>query len=810
MDTPIVVTHSSGDSEVQPSSKNKLEKISFIVLLITIILVPLAFLPISYAPLDIPKTIIIAFGVLVSAILYFISAFQQKSLSFPKHPLVFVGFGIAASLLISTFLSTNIFKSFFGQGFELTTSSIFLIFFLASLLTVYLTHKEKDRILYVYGGIIVSFLLIALFHIIRFIGGPELLSFGFFQATSSTLVGKWSDLALLAGSVGIISYISLQFITLNKLFKLLLSVLVVISGIFLLIVNSAIIWSVLALVLVGIVCYQFFTSPQENGVQAGFVKRLPILSIILLIIAVACAWKGDVIAAPVLNALKIDQTEISLPWQLTLDVASETVKEAPLFGSGPNRFGSQYLKFKPQGVNLGSAWTVEFNNGSGMIPTSLVTQGLVGFLLWITFVLLLARAGFKALKKTNDDFSRFFVGSTFFSSLFLWIACFVHAPSHSVMFLTFILTGLFISSLVAEGFIPFIKIGSADGSRLKKLVPAILAVILFMCAVWGFVYVKKTIALGYFQGGISALKLPENQGIGMAEEDFKKALLWDKDDIYYQALSEVNILKITQISQQLQSQAQQGAKAPDETLVVQIGTLVEEAIGYTRSAIALDPTNYYNYVAEARISEIALSLKVENAFENTKIAYGNALKYNPYNPALYLNLARIEASQEKYTEAQQYIGAALQLKQNYIEAIFLLSQIQVTQGQIKEAITSVEVASQINPSDPIIFFQLGLLHYNDKNYQEAVSTFGKAVELNSQYANAHYFLGLSYARLGRTADAIAQFETLAQTNPESEEVALILSNLKAGKSPFADAQPPIDSKPEQRSILPVEEKPAKK
>ncbi len=802
MDTPIITTHSAGEH----SPKNNLEKVSFIIFLITVILVPLAFLPISYAPLDISKTVVIAFGVLVSAILYFISAFKQKSLFLPKHPLVLVSAGIIVSLLVSTFLSTSPMKSFFGQGFELTTSSLLLVFFLASLLVVYLTHKERDRMLYIYGGVIVSFLLVALFHMVRFIGGPELLSFGFFQMTSSTLVGKWNDLALLAGSVGIISYIGLQFITLNKLFKALLTVLLIISGVFLFVVNSAVVWSVAALVLAGVVYYQF----RSNASEPSLIRKLPILSIILLIIAVGCAWKGDTIAAPVINALKIEQTELPLPWQLTLDVASDTIKESPLFGSGPNRFGFQYLKFKPQGVNISQAWNVEFNNGSGMVPSLLVTQGIVGFLLWIAFIVLLVYTGFKSLKKTQDDFARFFVGSTFFATIFLWISCFVYVPSHSIMFLTFIMTGLFVSSLVAEGFIPFVKLGSSEGSKLKKFIPALLALILIVSVVWGVVYLKKTTALGYFQGGINALKLPENQGLETAENNFKKALSWDKNDIYYQALSEINILKITALSQQLQAQAQQGAKTPDEASIVQIGKLVEEAIGYTRSAIALDPTNYYNYVAEARISEIALSLKIDKAFENTKTAYENALKYNPYNPALYLNLARVEASQDKLVEAQQYIGAALQLKQNYIEAIFLLSQIQVSQGQIKEAITSVEVAAQINPTNPLIYFQLGLLKYNDKNYQGAVEAFGKAVELNSQYANAQYFLGLSYARLGRSADAIVQFENLAQTNPDSEEVALILSNLKAGKSPFADAQPPIDSKPEQRSTLPVKEKATKK
>ena len=52
----------------------------------------------------------------------------------------------------------------------------------------------------------------------------------------------------------------------------------------------------------------------------------------------------------------------------------------------------------------------------------------------------------------------------------------------------------------------------------------------------------------------------------------------------------------------------------------------------------------------------------------------------------------------------------------------------------------------------------------------------------------------------------AQFEELAKTNAENAEVNFILENLREGKSPFADAQPPIDAKPEKRKTLPVTEK----
>ncbi|MDO8564813.1 MAG: tetratricopeptide repeat protein, partial [bacterium] len=136
---------------------------------------------------------------------------------------------------------------------------------------------------------------------------------------------------------------------------------------------------------------------------------------------------------------------------------------------------------------------------------------------------------------------------------------------------------------------------------------------------------------------------------------------------------------------------------------------------------------------------------------------------------------------------------------------FFLSQIEALEGNIKAAISSVETASVLAPNDPTVFFQLGLLRYNDRNYRGAIEALERAVGLNPAYANAKYFLGLSYEKVGRDAEAIAQFTDLQVTNPDNAEVDLILKNLKAGRAPFADAAPPIDAKPEKRGKLPVTE-----
>jgi len=64
---------------------------------------------------------------------------------------------------------------------------------------------------------------------------------------------------------------------------------------------------------------------------------------------------------------------------------------------------------------------------------------------------------------------------------------------------------------------------------------------------------------------------------------------------------------------------------------------------------------------------------------------------------------------------------------------------------------------------------------------------------------------LSYYQTGKNSEAIKQFVEIQKNNPDNQEIDLILKNLKAGKSPFTDAKPPVDNKPESRAKPPIEE-----
>jgi len=791
---------SNNDEKIETKTKNKLEGLSFYILLIVLFIVPLAFIPSIYTSQDVVKTSIISFGVLLSVIIYSISTFKNRTLSLPKGAVAYSMIAIAISIILSTFNSSNFEKSFIGQGFEIGTASFLLLMILSSFFVARLVSKNKERMLNIYAAILLSSLVVIIFQVTRIILGAEFMTLGILSSVASTVVGKWYEFPILTAVVLILSYLGIKFLSLGKGLKSLLYVIFIGSGFILISANVVFIWYAIVIIFSMLLVYEYFShKSQEKGVK-GFFEKLSFLTLAVIIISILSIWNTGKIGSTLTKSLSLEQTEIYLPWQMTVDVASNTIKESPLLGAGPNRFVNQFLKFKPAGINPTQFWSVEFTTGFGTVPSFTVTQGILGFIAWILFLIFFTRYGILALKKTNDQFKKFAVTSSFLATAFLWLVNIVYTPSHVIIFFTFIFTGLFLSTLVSEGLMSYKVIPIDSNSKNKNYVSILLVTILVLEILWIGLYAKKILAVSYFHAGIKELNT--TRSIETAEAKFNKALSLSRSDIYYQALSEIDAMKINDLASQLQKEQ----KDADSKISENIGKLVSEAFEYTNKAVAIDPTNYYNYTAQARISEIGAALKIPNALENAKTAYVNAITFNPYNPLLHLNIARLEASQNNLAEAQKFIGNALTLKQNYLDAIFLLSQIQVSNGQIKDAIVSTQVATQINPQNALLFFQLGFLQYNDKNYTDAVTSLQKAITLNDQYANAKYFLGLSYSRLGKNAEAIAQFEDLIKTNPESEEVKFILENLKFGKSPFADAQPPIDNKPEQRKSLPVKEK----
>ncbi len=794
---------SSSDSVVTKKS-SRLERAAFALFMCAIIVAPIATSFTPYVTPDASKSLVISLGVLLSAILYLIVAFKERSVVLPPKGISWSAALVAVSLIISSLTSTHAAKSLFGQGFELTTVSFVLTLMAALWVGYTAVHRRPERASLIFLGIMAPFIVLVILHISRFIIGPSFMSLGVLSTLTTTLVGSWYDLAVYAGIVTLLAISARAWLPLGKRVSLLYWAVAIVGLIVTFIINSSLVWVaicvVFALMSLGSVMWNYSSFRS----RCAALIRWPVnLFVVMFLLSGAMAVWGTSLADPFIKSLNASYGTISLPWQLTLDVDADVIKQAPVFGIGPNHFSQAYIAYKPTVINQTYAWNAEFSHAWSLLTTFVATQGLFGTLAWILFLIAVIRVsvrGTRHVSTSTDAYARFVTYAGASVVVFTWIIHACSVSSHTILLYTFVVTGLAVAACSHSGSCSALEISPSSSTR-SKIMSALLVGCTVIGIVWAVIVVKNTVALHYFGSGIKSLTIANNSVA--ADEAFARAYWLNTSDVYLQARAEAGIARATALMGTISSTM---SASSSQDVINQVFQTINTSVKYAQAAIAYDPSNYYNYLSEARVSELATSVRMDKAYDNTIASYVAAIQRNPYNPSLYLTMAQFQISQNKLDDAVRTLGAALQVKSDYLDAIFILSQVAAARGNLRDAITAAQVAVQLNPQNPLYFFQLGLLRYNNKEYAAAAEALQMAVQLRADYANARYFLGLSYARLNETARATEQFEYLATTNPDNQEVLFILTNLQSGRSPFADAKPPVTPTPEKRKTLPIKEK----
>ncbi len=767
------------------SGESRLDKVAYAILALTLFLSPFFFIPSTLVPFALAKSALPLYGTAIALVLWMVARLKDGVFEAPKSWFYASSGLVAIAYLISALLSANPATSLSGQSFELGTAAFIVTSFVFFALFPLLA-KTKERVFSGYMALVGSFIVIGFFHALRFMFGPDFLSFDMFTSPSSNLLGKWNDLAIFLGLVSISSLLALELAPQSKLMKVLSYIAFVGSLILLVVANFQPVWVVLALFSLVFFVYQLSFRKSDGGGRV-----LPMHTLAVLVVSAFFVFAGSTVGSLVSGALGISQVEVRPSWGATAEVTGTALSSDPVFGVGPNRFSVEWLRSKPAGINDTLFWNVDFNYGIGFVPSLVVTTGIVGALAFVVFLALYLLTAVRALlREGSSPFSRYLVLSTLFGSLYLWVFAVIYVPSQALWLLTLGMTGLFIAALREDGLVRFGSV-SISGRPAWSFV-SVLFTILALIGTLSFAYFvsAKVIAQAYFQKGV--ITLSSGGSLDDGEVSITRAIAMHENPVYYRVLSELYLARLNELfadEEVSQSEAQS-----------RFQTLLGTAIQASQRAVELDTTDYQNHLSLGRVFEAVVPLNISGAYDNAKSAYEEALARNPKSPEIHLILARLEIANEDNDAARAHIEKSLAEKRDYAEAIFLLSQIEIAEGNISKAIESVGSVAVLSPNDPGIFFQLGLLYYNQRDYRNAVLALERAVGLSPQYANAKYFLGLSYHQVGEKDKAIAEFTDLSETNPDNAEVRAILENLSAGKAPFVN-QP--DSRPERRSTLPM-------
>jgi len=772
------------------SMESGLDTTSFLLVLILGFLLPIFFLPVISIPVNVSKSILISIFVIVAFFLWLIARLKDGRLVFPKSIILATAASLPIALFLSSIFSAAPEVSFMGLGYEIGTfSSILTLYILMFLSSIF--FQPKKRVHKLYSAFFFSSLVIFSYQVIRAISLSFGLPFsGIFSGLSDNLIGKWMDLSIFFGFITVLLLTKLELFSFNKKSKAFLYTLLGISLLVLIFINSQLTWFILGIFSLIIFVYAISFGGEKIYITNG--RKIPVVSLSVLVISLFFILTGGLIGDTLYSFSNISQEVLRPSWTQTFEIAKDALLENPILGAGPNKFVNQWLLFKPDTVNNSIIWNIDFNAGVGLIPSFIAETGIIGIIAWILFLGTFLYNGVRYVFLANvNKVNQYATFSSLLAAFYLWTFCIFYVPNITILFLAFLMTGIFIASLSEVRFIKNYNFSFLTDPRVGFV--SVLVLILFTLASisWGYTLFQKFISMVYFQKSVVALNLDGD--LDRAEQNMLRAIKLNKSDLYYRNLSEMNFVRLRNILSQ--------TEVSEETIRAQFQSVSQAAVKNAITATEINPTNYLNFVSLARVYGSLLSFGAPKEFyDSAQQNYEKARTLNPKSPAVILEQARLEISVGNIEKAKEYIAEALNQKNNYTAAIFLLSQIQANEGNLDDAIVSAEVASMVSPNDIGVFFQLGFLRYKNNNYKGAIAAFERAIELNPNYSNAKYFLGLSYEEIREYKKALMQFEEISILNPDNDEVKSILKNLNAGRSPFANV-----TAPEDRKDLPIKE-----
>jgi protein O-mannosyl-transferase len=149
--------------------------------------------------------------------------------------------------------------------------------------------------------------------------------------------------------------------------------------------------------------------------------------------------------------------------------------------------------------------------------------------------------------------------------------------------------------------------------------------------------------------------------------------------------------------------------------------------------------------------------------------FGEALRLEPGNAEAHYNLGRsLELVPGRLGEAISQYREAVRLKPGYAEAHASLgAALQMSPGNLNEVIAEDTEAVRLEPSLAAAHFNLGFaLEKIPGRTDEVIRQYEEAIRLEAAYAEARYNLGCVLQEIpGRTGDAIAQFQAVLALAP---------------------------------------------
>lgn len=770
------------DERVQPDDPiaSALSRYAQNVLVVIFGLLPLIFFPTVTAPFDYTKVFVVVIGLFIALVLYSLSVLRSGALSVGvSYPLLAL-WGVVGITALSSLLSGDFKDSFIGDLFSIHSTAFVVI--LALIPTVWILLKSsKTSVMRMYILFSVSTLVLVIYHLLRLKFGQDFFAFGVFTNSVSTSVGSWNDLALFLGLIVILSLIALDQITLTKIGKILFASVTFLSLLMLSVINFFMVWLILGLTSLVMIVYSL-GKERFSGNQLSFSSIAPTVNtaslasaIFVFVTSAFFVIGGATIGGAIAKYTNVSYVEVRPSFEATANIARDVYHENAFLGIGANKFTDAWRMYKDNAINVTPFWNTEFNAGNSYLMTFFVTTGVFGGIAWIIFLLTFLITGIRRLLSLSDsDRMWYFIGiSSFVSALYIWGMSVVYVPGVVILLLGALCTGVSLSAFSVLDSRPS-RIISVGANRRSGFILTLVVIIVIIGSV-SILYITGRHYSAVYAFNESIVQMQQKKSIDELERQVESAYKLSSSDIFARRIAEYQFARLNGIIGSIMAQPSADEIAQLQADLQSVSIL---GINAAQEAVKIDSQEPANWSVLGNIYSILAVLGVGGAKEEALKAFNKAHDLDPKNPIHYLEMALVTGRTGETEVARAFVAHAIELKPNYTEAFFFLSQLEIEAQNIEAAITSTQSTITLDPQNPARHYQLGVLESAQGNLDNAIASFERAIALDTNFANARYLLALAYDTKGRSADAKAQLETVLTLNPGNTDVLVLLNELK--------------------------------
>lgn len=705
------------DSSKKIKLFNSIAKYSIYIL---IALLPIFFLPTSLIELGQVKIGLLLLSVIVTSISLGLSAIYSGGIKLISKKVLIPVILISFLTFISSIFSTSYKDGLLGLGNEIDSWFLISIFLIATILTASVVNT-RERIFTAFSLFWASFGIASLFQLFRLLAAAfkietisTLLSLGgLFDLTELNTVGTWADFGIVAGFSALSLAITLDMVPLKKLVKntawfifsisalmaFIASSIVIGSGIDQLTNSSQFIipsMSIVGLVALFFAIFQLIKRRKEQKTEGNSIK-FPIASFILICLGIITLASPLAINQKINSSIGIPNESVlnirpgfSDTYQVSKAVVGSSIKNS-LIGVGPHGFYIAWNKYRPAYINDLDLWSTDYQFGVGYLPTNIINNGILGFLSWIVGLIILFVFGIKLIFRHEEkDSSAVYTNMVVVSSaLLLWINAIINISGSMVVILTFIITGLLLSSLVLDkkinvnkySFEGIIKNKILRRSILKNKVFAFVIIILIILllsftAMWvermrSQVYSIKAMHMIYAKN-VDISVVPK------AMELLKKAFDIYPSDVYARS---INNLALVQISYDISSDPTgQNTESLQKGELVQMSpstsAYMDVAITSGKSSVDANPNDFRNLLQfGSTMQTVALLTGDQDSGKLALQSFMQAENLARNHPLPLYSIANLYALAGDKNSAKIVLEQTLKIKPNFTEASDLYQKI---------------------------------------------------------------------------------------------------------------------------------------